>query len=94
MVGGSGEGVGNHLPTFDAEFKCAKIPNSHYGGGGGHELGGGGRLEANIQFWILSPNQLPTFWVITNFQSPLQNFKTSFQTNFFFIFRWSGGGGG
>ena len=35
VKGGGGGGV----PTFDAESKFAKIPNSLYGGGGG---GGGG----------------------------------------------------
>ena len=32
---GVGGGVGDQLPTFDAESKSAKIPKSNYGGGGG-----------------------------------------------------------
>ena len=34
---------GNQLPTFDAESKSAKIPNSPYGVGGGE--GGGDQLS-------------------------------------------------
>ena len=34
-LGGWGGGVGNQLPTFDAESKSAKIPKSHFRGVGG-----------------------------------------------------------
>ena len=45
MVGG-GEGVGgNQFPTFDAEFKFAKIQNSHVAGGW---VGGRGLVEHNF----------------------------------------------
>ena len=41
-------------PTFDAESKSAKIPNSLYGGGGG----GGGGSGVQLQLLMLSPNLL------------------------------------
>ena len=50
--GGAGIG-GNQIPTFDAESKFAKIPNSHV------PLGGAGVLvETNFQLLMLSPNLL------------------------------------
>ena len=46
--GGGGEGVSyDQFPTFDAEFKSAKIPKSHYGFGGG---GGGGHWQPISNF--------------------------------------------
>ena len=48
-----GGGVnGNQFPTFDAEFKFAKIPNSHVEGAGG------GSVETNFQLLMLSSNLL------------------------------------
>ena len=49
--GGGGKGGGvlwNQLSTFDAEFKYAKIQNSHvrWGGGGVLEL-----VEPTFNFW-------------------------------------------
>ena len=52
--GGGGRGIGgNQFPTFDAESKFAKIPNSHVQG----QVGGGG---GGNQFptLMLSPNLL------------------------------------
>ena len=49
-MGGGGVG-GNQFPTFDAEFKFAKIPNSHVEGG----WQGGGLVG-----WLCG-NQFPTF---------------------------------
>ena len=50
-VGGWGRGGigGNQFPTFDAEFKFAKIQNSHVEDG----LGGwgGGLVESISNFW-------------------------------------------
>ena len=37
--GREGGRYGSQLPTFDAESKNAKIPNSFYGGGGGDGAG-------------------------------------------------------
>ena len=54
-VGGGGIG-GNQFPTFDAEFKFAKIQNSHVEGGGGG--GVGGLVETNFQLLMLSSNLL------------------------------------
>ena len=34
-ISGGGGGGRHQLPTFDAEFKNAKIQNSHFRGGGG-----------------------------------------------------------
>ena len=45
---------GNQFPTFDAEFKFAKIQNSHVQGG----WGGDGLVETNFQLLMLSPNLL------------------------------------
>ena len=54
MSGGVGVGVrGNQFPTFDAEFKFAKIQNSHVWWGGG-----GGFMETNFQLLMLSSNLL------------------------------------
>ena len=50
--GGGGELV-NQLSTFDAEFKLAKIQNSHVWLGGGGGVGG-----TNFQLLMLSPNLL------------------------------------
>ena len=44
---------GNKFPTFDAEFKFAKIQNSHVEGGGGGWL-----VETNFQLLMLSSNLL------------------------------------
>ena len=59
--GGGGGGVveggvicDGQLPTFDAESKSAKIPNSPCGRQGG----GGGFMMANFQLLMLSPNLL------------------------------------
>ena len=53
MVGGGGGGVhDDQLPTFDAESKSAKIPNSLYGGWRG------GFMTINFQLLMLSPNLL------------------------------------
>ena len=41
-------GGGNQLPTFDAEFRNAKIPMSYFWGGGG----------VNFQVLMLSPDLL------------------------------------
>ena len=43
----------NFQPTFDAEFKFAKIQNSHVQGGGS-----GGLVETNFQLLMLSSNLL------------------------------------
>ena len=54
-VGGWGGGVGgNQFRTFDAEFKFAKIQNSHVEGG----WVGGGLVETNFQLLMLSSNLL------------------------------------
>ena len=45
-------GGGNQFPTFDAEFKFAKIQNSHV------QWGAGGLVEANFQLLILRSNLL------------------------------------
>ena len=47
-----GRGGGNQFPTFDAESKFAKIPNSHVQGRGE------GLVETNFQLLMLSPNLL------------------------------------
>ena len=44
---------GNQFPTFDAEFKFAKIQNPHVQGGWG-----GGLVETNFQLFMLSSNLL------------------------------------
>ena len=56
LGGGRGEGEGgwwNQLPTFDTEFKFAKIQNSRvqWGMGGGGGIGG-----PNFQLLMVSPN--------------------------------------
>ena len=47
-------GGGNQFPTLDAEFKFAKIQNSHVEGG----WVGGGLVETNFKLFMLSPNLL------------------------------------
>ena len=51
--GGGGWSHGNQFPTFVAEFKFAKIQNSHVWLGGG-----GGLMETNFQLLLLSLNLL------------------------------------
>ena len=61
--GGGGGGVrGNQFPTFDAEFKFAKIQNSYVGGRGGF-------VETNFQLLMLSSNLLKK-----NFKKIAKNF--------------------
>ena len=57
---GGGRFGGNQSPTFDAEFKFAKIQNSHvlWGGGGKGGEGGEGVGEPNFQLLMPSPNLL------------------------------------
>ena len=54
-VGWGGGACGNQFPIFDAEFKFAKIQNSHVEGGWVVE---GGLVETNFQFLMLSSNLL------------------------------------
>ena len=60
---------GNQLPTFDIEFKFAKIQNSHIEGGGGNQFP---TFDAEFKFakiqnshveggWGVNGNQFPTF---------------------------------
>ena len=46
-----GGGAGDQFPTYNAESKSAKMPKSHYGGGGGG-------LVTNFQLLMPSPNLL------------------------------------
>ena len=48
--------VFNQFPTFDADFKFAKIQNSHVEGG--WVDGWGGLMETNFQLLMLSSNLL------------------------------------
>ena len=54
---GGGVVGGNQFPTFDAEFKFAKIQNSHVDDGWVFG-GGGGLVETNFQLLMLSSNLL------------------------------------
>ena len=59
MAGRGGGCRGNQFPIFDAEFKFAKIQNSHVEGGvGGGGRGRGGLVETNFQLLMLSSNLL------------------------------------
>ena len=51
MIEEGGGGYRTQLPTFDAESKSAKVPNSLYGGGEGS-------VGPNFQLLMLSPNLL------------------------------------
>ena len=54
MSGGwGGGGWWNQFPTFDAEFKFAKVQNSHVEGGWAGVVGG-----TSFQLLMLSPNLL------------------------------------
>ena len=65
----------NFQPTFDAEFKFAKIQNSHVQGGGS-----GGLVETNFQLLMLSSNllkfKIPMFRVggVGGWWKPISNF--------------------
>ena len=58
MSGGGGGWGGNQFPTFDAESKFAKFPNSHV------RLGGMG-VETSFQLLMLSPNLLKSKNIFT-----------------------------
>ena len=87
-VGGGGR---TQLPTFDAETKFAKVPNSIYGGGGG---GGGGveGLGPNFSFLMLSPNMLKSKNIFSrgfalNFVSFLTKISTT--KEFISVTKWT-----
>ena len=95
---GGGGVRGNQFPTFDAEFKFAKIQNSHVWSGGG---GVGGVVETNFQLLMLSSNLLKS-------KIPMSGGEGGFHGNQFLTFnaefkfakiknsyvRWWGGGFG
>ena len=55
-------GVGDQLPSFDAESKSAKIPNSLCGRGRGRgSWGVGGLVMANFQNQLSKPKYKPNF---------------------------------
>ena len=63
---------GNQFPTFDAEFKFAKIQNSHVEGG--WEL-----VETNFQLLILSSNLLKSKILMLRVGGWVGGVKTNFQ---------------
>ena len=60
---GGGRIGGNQFPTFDAEFKSAKIQNSHAGGGGG--IGGNQfpTFDAEFKFAKIQNSHVEGGWV-------------------------------
>ena len=82
----------NQLSTFDAEFKFAKIQNSHV------RLGGGGVGGTNFHFLMLSSNLLKSKIPMSGGGGGWWNQLSTFDAEFKFAkiqnshVRWGGGG--